>query len=111
MALPMSESTTPRLAQLHKLLAAGPDDAFLLYALALEHRKLQNLVQAMEFLDRTLQVDPNYCYAYYQKGQVYESQGDQESARQSYRQGIDAAVRVGDAKARGELEAALSAIE
>lgn len=97
--------------QLTKLLAVDPNDTFVLYALAMEYRKLKDFQKAMEFLDRTLQVDPNYCYAYYQKGQVYEACGDLESARQSYRRGVDAALRTSDHKARSELEAALSAIE
>jgi Tfp pilus assembly protein PilF len=107
----MNEPTTPRMQQLQKLLTSSPNDAFLLYALALEYRKVSVPHKAMEHLDRTLQVDPNYCYAYYQKGQVYEASNDLESARQSYRQGIAAAQRVGDSKALGELQDALSVIE
>ena len=89
------------------MLARMPNDAFLLYGIALEHKKLSDHRKALEFLDRVIAVDPNYCYAYFQKGQVFEMSGDVESAKQSYTEGITAARRAGDAHAQGELEGAL----
>lgn len=97
--------------QLRRLLERSPNDTFLLYAIALEHKKAAESREAIEFLDRVLKVDPLYCYAYHQRGLVYELLGDVELARQSYREGIEAAVKANDAHARGEIEAALSLIE
>ena len=54
-----------------------------------------------------LAVDPNYNYAYYQQGQILESLGDEAQAKARYLAGIDAATRTNDAKAKGELEAAM----
>ena len=54
--------------------------------------------------------DPNYCYAYFQRGQVYEMTGDLDAARQSYDEGIAAAAR-GDAHAQSEIEGALQMLE
>jgi tetratricopeptide (TPR) repeat protein len=100
-----------RLEQLRRMLERNPNDAFLLYAIALEHKKLGESRQAIEFLDKVVQVDPGYCYAYHQRGLVYELLGDLESARRSYREGIEAATKANDAHARGEIEAALGMIQ
>ena len=100
-----------KLSQLETMLAQQPADPFLLYALGMEHKKLGDLPRAIEFYSRTIEVDPNYCYAYYQRGQVLEQQGDTESAKQSYRDGIDAAMRTNDAHAKSELETALQMID
>jgi tetratricopeptide (TPR) repeat protein len=100
-----------KLSQLEKMLAQQPRDAFLLYAIGMEHKKLGDLSRAIEQFSRTIDVDPNYCYAYYQKGQSLEQQGEAEPAKQSYRDGIDAALRTNDDHARSELEMALAMLE
>ena len=100
-----------RLTKLQQMLERQPDDAFLLYGIALEYKKLGQAAQAIEYLDRVIGADPNYCYAYHQKGLVHESQGQSEAARAVYRQGIEAAKRSGDAHAGEEIAAALSMIE
>ena len=93
------------------MLARSPNDPFLLYGVALEHRKLGDAAAAIEFLDRVIAVDPGYCYAYHQKGLVHESTGDVEAARAAYRAGVAAAENKGEAHAREEIAAALSMIE
>lgn len=95
-----------RLEQLHRLLEKSPSDPFLTYGIALEHKKLVELDQAVAWLDRTIQIDPNYCYAYYQKGQILEQLGRIGDARSAYQSGIEAARRVGDAHAEGEIAGA-----
>ena len=100
-----------RLEKLTIMLRQKPDDTFLLYGVALEHKKRGDASAAIEFLDRVIAIDPGYCYAYYQKGLVNESTGDVAAARQSYRAGIAAAEKKGDEHARSELATALSQIE
>ena len=100
-----------RLEKLQGMLEKSPGDTFLLYALALEHRKAGDMQSALKYLDSVIQHDWGYCYAYHQKGQILEAGGDLESARQAYQQGIDAAQRKGDEHARQEIAAALSMIE
>jgi tetratricopeptide (TPR) repeat protein len=89
------------------MLEKSPNDPFLLYGIAMEHKKAGDTARALEFLNRTIATDPGYCYAYYQQGQVREMVGDEAGARQAYEAGIAAATKKGDAHARGELEAAL----
>lgn len=100
--------TNDRIEKLQQMLEKQPDDTFLLYGLALEWKKSGDHKQALEGLDRVIQLDPGYCYAYYQKGLVLEDQGELNAARTAYEQGIAAANQKGDDHARSELEAALS---
>lgn len=93
------------------MLAKEPNDTFLLYGIALEHKKLNDASAALEFLDRVTRLDPGYCYAYHQKGLVHESEGNTDAAKTAYRQGVQAAIEKGDDHARGEIEAALSMID
>ena len=104
-------TSTPRMEQLRRMLERSPEDAFLLYAIALEYKKAGDAPQAIEYFDKVVAVDPAYCYAYHQRGLVYELLGDLQSARRSYREGIQAATKANDTHARGEIEAALSMIE
>lgn len=96
-----------RLPKILQMLESKPGDTFLLYAAAMEYKKVNDLARALEFLDRTIQFDPFYAYAYFQKGQVHEMQGDAESARRAYLAGIDAAKQKGDSHAASELQGAL----
>jgi tetratricopeptide (TPR) repeat protein len=97
-----------RLEKLRQLLERDPDDPFVLYGIALEHKKLGNAKSAIDYLDRTIAADSGYCYAYYQKGQVQESLGDPRAARETYQKGIAAAQLKGDDHAASEIESALS---
>ena len=105
------DATSDKLTQLFKLLQREPNDTFLLYGIGMEYKKLGALDKSIEYFDRTIQADQNYCYAYFQRGQVYEKSGESVKAKQSYQEGIAAARRVGDAHAQSELEGALSMVE
>ena len=100
-----------RLAQLTKLLEKDPADPFLLYGIALEHKKAGRLDEALDWLGRTLEADEGYCYAYYQQGQTLEAKGDTDAARTAYQRGIGVARRVGDGHAAGELQVALDLLD
>src|SRR5439155_8628658 len=100
-----------KLNQLHAMLQKQPNDSFLLYGIAMEHKKLNEPAQAIDFLNRVILQDPNYCYAYYQLGQIFESTGDAALAIKSYNDGIAAAKRAGDAHAQSELESARAMLQ
>src|SRR3954447_3458529 len=100
-----------RMEKLKAMLDKQPGDAFLLYGMGMEYKKQNDAARAIEYFDHTVQHDPGYCYAYYQKGLVQESQGDVESAKLTYRQGIEAAIRKGDGHAKEEIQAQLGMIE
>jgi tetratricopeptide (TPR) repeat protein len=100
-----------KLVALQAMLAKQPADPFLLYGIAMEHKKRNEPTQAIDYFDRCIAADPNYCYAYYQRAQVQEQSGDVEGAKVTYRRGIEAASKSGDAHAREELTAALSILD
>jgi Flp pilus assembly protein TadD len=100
-----------RLQKLTELLAKSPDDAFLLYAIAMEHKNAGNVPAATDFFDRVVKRDPGYCYAYHQKGLLLESTGDVDGAKVVYRQGIAAAEQKGDHHAKEEINAALTLLD
>jgi tetratricopeptide (TPR) repeat protein len=100
-----------RMAALKRMLEKEPGDLFLLYAIALEHKKLGNFADALKYLEEVLKKDAGYCVAYQQRGQVHELAGDVEAARRAYREGIQAAGRKGDQHAREEMEGALAMLE
>jgi tetratricopeptide (TPR) repeat protein len=100
-----------RLQKLEQLLIRDPADPFLLYGIALEHKKAGHSAKAIDFLDRTIAADPGYCYAFFQKGQVQEALGDVLAAKATYRDGIAAAKIRGDAHAQSEIEGALSMLD
>lgn len=104
----MSTESSHRLEQLLRMLERDPNDAFLLYGAAMEHKKAGRFAESIEYLRRTLGIDAGYCYAFYQLGQVYEQLGDAPAAKRSYEDGITTATRKNDAHAKSELETALS---
>jgi tetratricopeptide (TPR) repeat protein len=89
------------------MLRAQPRDAFLLYAIAMEHRKAGEFEPAIQHFRQAIEVDPGYCYAYFHLGQTLAEMQQPDAARAAFREGIAAAERVGDAHAREELTAAL----
>jgi Tfp pilus assembly protein PilF len=93
--------------QLQEMLEREPGDTFLVYGLALEYKKANDPIHAIEYLDRVIGLDPGYCYAYHQKGLIYESMDNVPAARSAYLAGIEAARKKGDNHARQEIEAAL----
>ncbi len=101
----------PSIAQLTKLLEAEPHDAFLLYGLAQEYAKVGDTARAVEHFDRCLAADPGYCYAYYHKAKALATAGRVAEARAVIEAGMAKARDVGDAHARGELQALLYDLE
>ncbi len=100
-----------RLEQLTKLHEADPRDPFCTYGIALEHAKADRHDEAIRWLDQTLTLDPQYCYAYFQKGRLFIERGDETVARDVLNQGIQAAVNAGDEHARNELSELLASLD
>ncbi len=96
-----------RLEKLTKLLAADPQDAFVLYALAQEHAGAGDAPKAVEFFDRCIAADPRHAYAHYHKAKVLDDMGDRPAALAAIANGLDAARSANDPKAASELEALL----
>lgn len=93
-----------RREQLEKLLEADPDDAFVTYALAMEHIKHGEPSQAIRWLDRTLELDANSHYAHFQKAKAYADMGSLDDAIAAADAGVASAKSAGDGKALSELQ-------
>jgi tetratricopeptide (TPR) repeat protein len=103
--------TTERMEKLRAMLEKDGGDPFLLFAMGMEHKKLRQTAEAVDWFRKTLAKDPGYCVAYHQAALAYEDAGEIEQAKQLYREGIAVARKKGDEHAAGEMEAALSMIE
>ena len=101
---------TNRLEQLRRLHDADPSDPFVPYGMALEYAKIHQFDDALRWLDQTLQVDPQYCYAYYHKAKILSERGSQVEAKAVLTQGIQTATQAGDDHARSEMAELLEAM-
>ena len=99
-----------RIALLRKMLEAEPTDAFCLYSMGQEHAKQGALLEAVEWYDRTLNADPDYCYAYFHKARALEQLGKQEDAVATLRLGLEHARACGDSHAASEIASYLDAL-
>ena len=100
-----------RLEQLAKLHQADPADAFLTYGIALENAKAGCLDEAIVWLDKTLEIDPDYCYAYFQKAVQIEAKGNKDAACAVLKDGIETAKKIGDEHACAEMTELLESMD
>jgi Tfp pilus assembly protein PilF len=99
------------MTKLTAMLEKDATDPFLLFAMGMEHKKLKQTAEAVQWFNKTIERDPGYCVAYHQAALAYEDAGDVESAKRTYHEGIDVARKKGDHHAADEMAAALSMIE
>lgn len=108
-------SMPTRLEKLKKLHAADPRDADVTYMIAMELTKADDQAAALpgviDWLDKTLALDANYLYAYFQKAKAQSALGDADAAIATLKLGIDNAKQAGDAKAVSELGELLASME
>jgi predicted Zn-dependent protease len=97
-----------RLAMLEQLTASGQGDAFAWYALALEYRRESRAEDALAAFASLRGKFPDYLPMYLMAGQILIELGRGSDARGWLEPGIALARTKGDAKALGELEAALA---
>ncbi len=92
-----------RREKLLQMLQEDPDDAFLLYGLAMEDQSAEDWESALASFDRVLTVDPESVAAYFQKGQILARLRRPEEARSALEAGIAVGRKIGDAHAVGEM--------
>lgn len=100
-----------RREQLEQLLKEEPNDVFLNYALAKQQISDGEIAEGLAQFTRTLQLDPNYVPAFFQKAQVLAEQGNIAEAKENAQAGLIAAQKTGDAHAEGELNEFLQMLE
>ncbi|MCC7409451.1 MAG: hypothetical protein IT442_15410 [Phycisphaeraceae bacterium] len=101
---------TGRLEQLIKLHQLDPKDPFCPYGIALEHAKAGRADEALQWLDKTIELDAGYCYAYYQKGKILAERGREGEARGVLEVGLRAAQQAKDGHAASEIEGLMDSL-
>jgi hypothetical protein len=102
---------TKRLEMLDAMIAKGSADPFVHYARALELRGAGRREDALAALADVAARFPAYVPTYLIAGQLATELGRKDEARDVLRRGLEAAAAAGDAKARGEIAAALDAVD
>lgn len=102
--------THPRLKQLLEFLLEEPNDAFTLYAIAMEYMHTDP-EKSMDFFNRLLTFHETYTATYYQAGKLYEQLGLEEEAKKIYMKGIDICMKAGKMKTVAELRSAYEMLE
>lgn len=95
-----------RLEQLQSFLAQSPNEPFILFALAKEYEKLQELQQALEHYQRLAQAHPDYVGTYYHLGKLQEQLHTPAEAWATYSKGMKVARTAGDNHSLSELAGA-----
>lgn len=89
-----------------------PQDPFPRYALAMELKGGQGQrEEAWQVLEALIAHHPDYIASYAPAGEILAELGRIEDARRIYGQGIEACIRGNDGHTRGNLQAALDALE
>jgi predicted Zn-dependent protease len=99
-----------RREKIREMLTSSPDDPFLHYGLAMEHRGAGESAAALAELRKVLELDPHYVAAYFHQGQMLAEGGDVVAAKQVLRSGIDVALRVRDQHAADEMRGLLDSL-
>jgi len=104
------QPTKTRRQKLEEFVAARPNDAFTLYALALECANEGDSESAIQHFDVLLRTHPDYVTGYFQLGQLYMRLSRFTEARQTLTAGVAAAGRAGDSHAAEEMSAAIASL-
>ena len=99
-----------RLEKLESLLKKEPDDSFLNFGIAMELAKAGRFEESIAQFDRTIELNPNYIAAYFQKGRTLISMGSEDRAKEALQLGIRQANLCGEAHAAGEMQELLATL-
>lgn len=103
----MSEQNKTRRQKLEEFLAKNPNDAFSRYGMALECVREGDLAGAESHFRSLIQSNPDYVPGYQMYAQMLAENERGEDAKTILAQGIQAAIRQGNAHARSEMEGLL----
>ncbi len=95
-----------RLERLIEMRKDDPNDPFLLYAVAMEYQKAQQLELALKFYEELIEIHRDYVGTYYHLGKLYEQLKKTDEADACYQIGMKVARKVGDNHAYNELQSA-----
>src|SRR3569623_1340846 len=93
-----------RLDKLLEFLKNEPNDEFLLYALATEYLRLNEIDKALAYYENLVNNHPDYVGTYYHLGKLYEGLDRKPDAITIYEKGMEIARRKRDNHAFAELK-------
>ncbi len=96
-----------RIKELQALLESSPDDPFIIYALAREHEKNFDTLQALLMYEYLVNSHPQYIATYYHYAKLLYEAGNRNQALVLIRQGIEGGEKEKDMHAVGEMKALL----
>ncbi|MEE9383433.1 MAG: tetratricopeptide repeat protein [Nannocystaceae bacterium] len=99
-----------RLAMLRQMVARQPSDPFPRYGLGMELKKRGDHDDAWRVFSELIGEHPGYVAAYLMTGNLLETMGRTDEAREVYTQGMRVASAAGDDHTRSELETARSGL-
>jgi predicted Zn-dependent protease len=100
-----------RVAALTEILEQEPNDAFARYGLAMEYSKSGEVDRAMEEFGKLLSANPDYTAGYFMAAQTLAGANRIEEAKRMLVDGIQSAVRTGNAHAQSEMTAMLDELK
>ena len=103
----MRDATVSRIDSLKALAEKEPKNALIHYMLANEHLKTRHYEDALEELDLYFGMVDDEGSGYRMAAMAHLALGREDSAKEAYRKGIDAASRHHHASMVSEFEAAL----
>jgi tetratricopeptide (TPR) repeat protein len=95
-----------RLQTLLQFAEENPNDPFIIFALAKEYEKQQDLDTALSQYLQLTREHPDYVGTYYHLGKLYEAKESFSDAFFTYKKGMDVAKAQGDQHALSELAGA-----
>jgi predicted Zn-dependent protease len=96
-----------KISQLHEFLNESPNDSFLLYALALEYIKGNEVEKAINIFEQLVKSDEQYLATYLQYGNLLGQLGNLKMAEEILNKGVEIANQQNNIKTRQELEQAI----
>ncbi len=100
-----------RAEQLLELLKQQPNDSFVLFALAKEYQKANELEKALFYFKELKDKQPEYTGLYYHLGKTLELADRPDDALKVYEEGIAICLKVGAHHDKGELDGAITLLE
>lgn len=104
----INNASETRIEKLTAMLAAQPDDCFLLHAMGLEYIKIRDVEQAIASFEKVISIDENYVGTYYHLGLALANAGIDSKA--VFAKGIAVSQALKDKHAESELRMAYDEI-
>lgn len=104
----INNTSETRIEKLTAMLAAQPDDCFLLHAMGLEYIKIRDVQEAIACFEKVIAIDENYVGTYYHLGLALANAGKDSKA--VFDKGIKVSQDLKDKHAESELRMAYDEI-